>query len=329
MAAGGEEDPKSDIRRILFVTEKWVDCDPALPLSSAFDTYFGSLAATSLAQFENFFVDETVLEQNQPCDQALFEKCDSYRPDLVFIAMQPKPEFTPKRQTLTNLRERLNIKVATIFGDTFSDNGVEWMEYFADHVDLILVLDSYHNYQNLVADPDKYLPIWLPLDPNIYFNTAEDRPIDVSFLGSTESYPDRILALGVLISQGIDLQTKGGQREAYLPPLAYAGLLRQSKLTLNFSRTRFGYPAFQCKGRVMEATMCGCLLLEEKNDETPLWLTPGEDYVAFENEADLADKVRYYLEHDDERLRIAGAGQQKASSRFGPAQFWRRVFDNI
>lgn len=42
-----------------------------------------------------------------------------------------------------------------------------------------------------------------------------------------------------------------------------------------------------------------------------MYFKNGEELVWFEDEADLVRKVRYYLEHDEERRRIAKNGQKK------------------
>ena len=45
--------------------------------------------------------------------------------------------------------------------------------------------------------------------------------------------------------------------------------------------------------------------------ELPLFFKNGEDLVWFEDENDLVEKVRYYLEHEDERKKIARKGYEK------------------
>ncbi|MBN2471806.1 MAG: glycosyltransferase family 1 protein, partial [Anaerolineae bacterium] len=42
------------------------------------------------------------------------------------------------------------------------------------------------------------------------------------------------------------------------------------------------------------------------------WFTPGENIVTYGDEADLRDKVAYYLAHPEERARIAANAQAHA-----------------
>ncbi len=65
--------------------------------------------------------------------------------------------------------------------------------------------------------------------------------------------------------------------------------------------------------RFFEALMCGALLVtpEVSNGFLDIF-TPGENLVTYieNNVSDVAKKIKYYLEHDDERIRIAEAGRK-------------------
>lgn len=59
--------------------------------------------------------------------------------------------------------------------------------------------------------------------------------------------------------------------------------------------------------RLIILMACGLFVLTETLRPNP-WFREGEHYVAFDTKADMVDKVRYYLEHDDEREAIAANG---------------------
>ncbi len=42
--------------------------------------------------------------------------------------------------------------------------------------------------------------------------------------------------------------------------------------------------------------------------------TPGEDFVYYESEEDLLQKIDYYLDHEDERAAIAKNGHDKVAA---------------
>jgi spore maturation protein CgeB len=129
------------------------------------------------------------------------------------------------------------------------------------------------------------------------------------------------------MSSNIKVHVGGGQREQPVPVKQYADMFKRSKIVLNFSRHAYGY--YQHKGRVFEATLCGALLLESENPETEKWLIPMRDYVPFKDEADLVDKVTYFLAHESERQRIANNGCSKATEKYTGETFWRTILSRL
>lgn len=63
--------------------------------------------------------------------------------------------------------------------------------------------------------------------------------------------------------------------------------------------------------RAMDIMGCGGFLMTNYQEDFLEYFVPGEDFVYFEDTKDLADKTGYYLEHEEERLRIAGNGHEK------------------
>ena len=240
-------------------------------------------------------------------------------------------EVNPRIETLHRIRRELGIPIASVYGDTFDAKAVNWIESYAPAVDLNIVQDCYSVYPTLAADRGKYLDSWTPQDPAIFHGGEVNggRPIDVSFVGSVARYPDRKLAVGMLAAAGIPIYQGGGETEDPLTIDDYADVLRRSKICLNFSRPMFGEPNSQCKGRTVEVTLCGGMLLEQENPETEKWFKPGVDYVPFSDERDLVAKTRYYLAHADARLEIAAAGHAKASQTYSAGQYWQMVLQRI
>ena len=107
----------------------------------------------------------------------------------------------------------------------------------------------------------------------------------------------------------------------------YAQVLRQSKISLHFSDSANG--THTIGGRVMEVMFSGALLLEKETSLTSEFFTPMIDYVPFDTRGDMLDKVRFYLEHDDERQEIALAGYHKATKEYNHQVFWDRVMAKL
>lgn len=63
--------------------------------------------------------------------------------------------------------------------------------------------------------------------------------------------------------------------------------------------------------RVMDIMGCGGFVLSNYQADMCETFVPDEDFVYYESIEDAVDKVGYYLEHEDERLRIASNGYAK------------------
>jgi spore maturation protein CgeB len=63
--------------------------------------------------------------------------------------------------------------------------------------------------------------------------------------------------------------------------------------------------------RLYESTGIGTMLLTDAKRNLGELFDVGTEVVAYTDAADLAEKIAYYLEHDDEREAIAAAGQQR------------------
>ena len=85
-------------------------------------------------------------------------------------------------------------------------------------------------------------------------------------------------------------------------------VFRESKINLNFTipNIKSGIPL-----RIWDVLGAKGFLLTNYQAEIPLYFKEGEDLVCFDGIEDLREKVRYYLEHEEERKQIAENGYQK------------------
>lgn len=311
-------------RHVLFVTEKWCDCNPAMGNSNSEHNLYGSLEASGLATQERFYFDEYHLQYKRQCDAALLKTCMETKPDIVFYSYFGG-RYDPKWETFSIIRKKLGICVVVLWCEVY-----DLVETYLPYVELNIVLQS--SYLKKTNHPEKYLLLWSPQDMRIYYNPHIERDIDISFIGSMHQ-DERQKGIAALKANGINVYQSGGQRINRLSTDEYARCYMRSKIALNFSRGTYwsGNPFLihHAKGRIFETTLCGSMLLDSDNPETKIWFEPMVDYVPFADEADLVEKARYYIEHDAEREKIAASGHEKAKKMYTSALWWKSLFTRI
>jgi spore maturation protein CgeB len=151
-----------------------------------------------------------------------------------------------------------------------------------------------------------------------------ERPHPVSFVGSI--HPDRIHRRGVELLErlcsDVDLEVWGPiqAKLARASPIRsrHRGqawgmdmyrVLAESLVAVNRHGDFAG--GFAANMRMFEATGVGALLMTESARNLPDFFEPGREVVAYDGVDDLVEKVRHFLEHDDERRHIAAAGQRR------------------
>ena len=88
-------------------------------------------------------------------------------------------------------------------------------------------------------------------------------------------------------------------------------------------------PKYQLGSRTWEALWLRTFLLEEDNPVISVYFEPYLDYVPFTTLKDLADKIRYYLEHEEERDRIRMHGRATVEKYYNSRIYWQNLFETI
>jgi len=86
---------------------------------------------------------------------------------------------------------------------------------------------------------------------------------------------------------------------------------------------------YQVRSRVWEVLWCRTFLLEEDNPVTSIYFEPYVDYVPFTTLQDLVDKIRYYLENEEERDRIRMHGRATVEKYYNARIYWENLFETI
>lgn len=103
-------------------------------------------------------------------------------------------------------------------------------------------------------------------------------------------------------------------------------VFRMSKINLNFTipNIKSGIPL-----RIWDVLGCGGFLLTNYQAEIPCYFKEGEDLVCFDSLEDLCEKVGYYLEHEEERKRIAWNGYRKVREKHSYIERIHTILDTV
>ena len=330
--------------KILFSVEKYSSIDHPERGGPSHDySVIGSLSSSGMGTVARFQWDEFI-KQNPDGDvgAALVKKCEESKPDLMFAThVLQYGERNVKAETYGYIRDELKVPVIMYWGESAPDV-VRYADMLVSNITLNLWTDTREEWKKYTKFSEKCLRLFEPKDTGLFRCDAnEKKDIPLSFIGASFGRMDRALNLGYLWGRGVEYLKAGGQTEGNLSPADYAGLLRRSLVTINFSSA----VTFQhLTGRVIEATMCGAMLLESENSETSELLDPYADYVPFKepfhwtgigNEigaqgSDLTEKAMHYAyKKPEEARKIAESGRKKIMERWDGREFWGKLFEIV
>ena len=176
---------------------------------------------------------------------------------------------------------------------------------------------------------------FLPMayDPNSYFKLEDETYIrDISFVGALSVYPERKKILQLIISQhkNLSLEIWGTAWTGYNPFLLYEYKIKRRALgkhihnynippeevntVYNATKICLNIHHRQSKEgvnpRTFEILGAGAFQLIDYKKELEDLFDIGREIVCYKKEADLLDKIVYFLENEDERNKIARRGHE-------------------
>jgi hypothetical protein len=286
-----------------------------------------TLAACGLATFDVLTYDHD-LRISPLSDVQLIAKCRDIRPDAIILSSWWLAPTHPSLAALRFVREEMGIPVAAIWWDSCSKAFWPSLEPVRQAFDVHVILDNPNLHLVDRADPafERILQLWPPQDESL-FKPGASRDIPVSFLGQASAYRSyRTDTIDYLKAMNVEGRFSTSERGEQVTHELYAELMGRSRISLNFS---YSVDCQQLKSRVMEVLFSGALLLESENEQTAQLFVPMQDYVPFSSKEDLVEKIRYYLEHEDELNRIAAHGRATALKHYGSARFWQLLLAKL
>ena len=226
-----------------------------------------------------------------------WDKCpnlDLIESDDIFFFIDPAPDWPIGMEKIRCLAIAYLIDVHQGVGHRIS------LSKFFDRIFIAQV-----DYLQAFSSNMFNLPVWIPLacDPTLYKNNYQVRDIDLSFigaLGAPKSYRNKVL------TKIFEIYPHSFEGK-FISPFEMGKKYSRSKIVFNISING------DLNMRFFEALGSGALLITDRiqNGLSNLFVE-GEHYVGYSSANEALEKIKFYLENDDARLKIAKAGQKLA-----------------
>ena len=326
---------------VLIISEKY-DNPEAKKLANSFNTFSGTFndvyennddyTCEHLTIFEPGY-DNDGIKSAQELDEILLTK--TY--DVAIVSMHGDVTVS------LNAAQKIGKKLFLIFYDTHmsaltSDRVTNFRMFVKSkpkvHINYVHSIFEYSQYCNCLVTDYGYGEEL----PNIYGITVPQiekwmRPIDcekiydVSFTGSPYTN-EREQFISYLNKNGIVVNLFGGRgtTDAYISVEDYAKRINQTKINLNFNHSNIQPHRV---GRAYEIAACGGFMMatfpEVYKSKNGAHLVDREHFISF-NQFDVIDKIKYYLNNDDERNKIANNIRQQHLAKFTSKQWWENIY---
>ena len=253
------------------------------------------------------------------------EIIDLIRVERPKYVMWPSMSYEILESTFQLVRKEGTLVVGWFFDDEcrFNDYSKWWIPY----LDYVLTVDkeSVKKYRELGVPAMQLL---VTCSPEAFRKLEAQKRYDVSFVGS--KIADRGSVIDQLRASGIQVQTFGkGWDTGYVSFDEMVNIYNASKINLSFMKSYGINTRPQMKNKIFDICMCGSFLLCEYIPGIEELYELDKEIVCFRDIEEAADKIRYYLSHENEREGIAQAGWERAHRDHTMAKKLSEVFQEI
>jgi len=199
----------------------------------------------------------------------------------------------------------------------------QWRKQAARFFDAVFIAqrDYLDQYRQIVGHSQVY---WLPLAaaPDVHRDWQIERCFEVGFVGNLAPAHRRTARARRLSLLAARFKTNDFYRS--YDPMEVGRVYSQSRVVVNTSI------AGDVTMRVFEGAACGALVMTDcvANGLDSLFEI-GRELVTYADDSDMLKKTAYYLTHEEERLRIALAGQQRALAQHTYAHRAQAILDVV
>jgi hypothetical protein len=180
-----------------------------------------------------------------------------------------------------------------------------------------------------------------------------DRPKDLDFTFAGQLYGDRVrssrylakhagLRVYGMMSGRVHtpdfLYWPGIRKLTYRFPSVYGRPIHYDEINEIWNRSKISYTPMeasvsadilQIKSRTFEQGLSGTLMVCRQSPGLDEYYEAGKEFVPIDDLDDCVEKVRYYLKHESERMRIARAYRDRTRAEHMWTHRFQRMFDDV
>jgi len=267
--------------------------------------------------------------------EAILKKAKQLKPDLIF--------FSKAKNIDIGVLEALRHIAPTVNWYPESMNNWDSIQRIVSHYDYFFEFDKY--VVNLLQSAGHKNVYYLPFCGDMSKDDVwHDGPYkyDVTFLGSynADYYPMRLEILDKVKDLGLNVWGNSAWADTSLKPYFHGPvkplmenlkkIYRQSKIVIHIDSNLTVGAGTGLTMRPFDVTASGALLVaQDDRPEIFNMFVPEKEFVMFHNSLDIRAKIEYYLQHEDERKKLAKAGFERTRRDHTYVDRVRTILDTI
>lgn len=263
------------------------------------------------------------LLEKEKMNRSLLTRVEAYQPDVLFVLIGD----TILPETLEKIKKMKIITVNWFSDAVLAPIRKDFVQEISPYYDYFFIIDSEDvlNYIKIASRCVKTIPLaCVPQTHKIMDLSEEDKKeygSDIAFVGTVKY--KRAEVLSSLIDYDLAIwgywlekipELKKCYRKQHIFGEEATKIYNASKIIIDIPLSfRSGDKLFiNVTARVFEVPASGAFLLVNENPSLPDLYEIGKEIITYKDKNDLKEKIKYYLEHPEERNMIAQKGQQRA-----------------
>ena len=353
------------MKKILYIAIKYHDGNPKLGYSFEHSNFYDSLENMAALGYKTVYfpIDEVMNRLGRAgMNNFLLATADKEKPDLCFFSLIADEI---KKETISSLTNGGHPTLSW-FGDDYWRFD-SFTRFYAPLFSWVVTTDPHarEKYFKIGYSNAIYLPS--AANPHIFRPVSSDKSIDVSFVGSWNKERGKIIK--AVQSSGVDVVVRGsGWPAGRASPEELVEIISKSKISLSLNPSssnvtfrslarlffkRVSYerswhsirPDFwnflsnlrewrqksipTLKAKTFEVPACRTLTITKPVHKLETCYELGQEIVTYRDTPDLIEKIKYYLEHDQERELISQAGYLRTLKDHTYENRFNYIFEKI